>query len=996
MAGMEQLEIHSKSYLVRWVNVKGGHTISWSIQPHKKPINFGIFKHPGSGAAPTPRLPSTTYDAPPTPGLQPVDTTLETPQPQAASLAVIEKLKGIGLKLIDWHGTCEANQVTSGEYNVPDSEGGMYALVFDNTFAKSFAKQATFVLLTYPTDSAPQSNHQIHHFQGTSSGSLPSTRPRSKSKLKIEKRGSSDSIPRPGSSINQVDGPSAQVPSRVDHYSDSSTNSAFFTGILQKRRRKRHQGYARRFFSLDFTSSTLSYYHNRNTLALRGAVPLSLAAIGANGTTREISIDSGAEVWHLRAPNQKEFEAWKNALEAASKSSNNKPSLPNGLGVAPVTHSRSKPQLIVEEEREWFRLQSLVEKVAVSRDTARRLAKDTDPKYLSLSTSSSIAGSSTDLSRTQELPSVEGSPVENPINDEYFQNGERRPFWKRKVSSARATPGIFKRSVSAQPQLPSPRSLSISTERAQLSFPRQSQFRSFPEDNLHEQCMILLRDLDLVVAEFTNLIAENKKRRSPEAAPVNSRVSMDSQGTQEFFDAEGGEGSQLLTIQHETDDEAEPVDNDFPTDDHDSASEIEDDDSLERSMLAGGTAMSLFPSKAKSLNPLPLEPVKRRRSVPSPTITPPSIIGFLRKNVGKDFSTISMPVAANEPISLLQKLSEQLEYSYLLDDAAKHSSTSMERLLYVAAFAVSSQSSLRVKERALRKPFNPMLGETFELVREDRGFRFMAEKISHRPVRMACQAESENWSLTQSPLPTQKFWGKSVELITEGRIRIVLHASGDCFSWTPATVILRNLIAGEKYAEPVGTITITNETTGEKAVVTFKIKGMWSGRSEDVAVELFDSHGDEVPLGLVGKWTQSLAIVENGNPRSPNIWNIGDLVSDATKCYGFTTFTASLNELLERDETKLPPTDSRFRPDQRAAEEGDWDKAELLKAKLEEGQRERRRLMDEEEVEWQPMWFTKADGVEGEEVWKLKSGKESYWEHRAKGDWKGVKNILAV
>ena len=917
-------------------------------------------------------------------------------QPQSSSSAVIEKLKGIGLKLIKWHGTCEANQVTSGEYNVPDSEGGMYALVFDNTFAKSFAKQATFVLLTYPTDSAPQSNHQVHHFQGTSSGSLTSSRPRSKSKPKVEKRGSSELINHPGPPINDVGGPSAQISTRVDHNSDSSTTSAFFTGILQKRRRKKHQGYARRFFSLDFTSSTLSYYHNRNTLALRGAVPLSLAAVGANGTTREISIDSGAEVWHLRAPSQKEFESWKAALESASKSPNNRVSLPHGLGAGTGAQSRSKSQLNIEDEHEWAKLQSLVDKVATSRDIARRLAKDTDPKYLSLSTSSSIAGSSTDLSRTQEAPSAEGSPIESSINDEFFQNGERRSFWKRKVSNSRAGPGMFKRSVSAQPQLPSPRGLSISTERAQTSFPRQSQLRSFPEDSLHEQCMLLLRDLDLVVAEFTNLIAESRERRSPEVALVNSRISIDSQGTQEFFDAEGGEASQLLTIQHETDDEAEPVENDFTADDHDSASEIEDDDSLERSMVAGGAAISLFPSKAKTLTPLPLQPVRRRKSVPPPTVTPPSTIGFLRKNVGKDFSTISMPVSANEPISLLQKLSEQLEYSNLLDEAANQSSSSLERLLYVAAFAVSSQSSLRVKERALRKPFNPMLGETFELVREDRGFRFMAEKISHRPVRMACQAESEKWSLTQSPLPTQKFWGKSVELITEGRIRVILHGTGDYFSWTPAIVILRNLIAGEKYAEPVGSITITNETTSEKAVVTFKVKGMWSGRSEDVVVELFDSQGGELPLSLIGKWTQSLTVIENGIPRSQNIWHIGDLVPDASKCYGFTSFTASLNEMIDRDQDQLPPTDSRFRPDQRAAEEGDWDKAERFKAKLEEGQRERRRLMEEDGSEWQPAWFAKVEGVEGEEVWKLRSGKESYWEHRAKGDWKGISHILAV
>ncbi|MCJ1471490.1 hypothetical protein MMC13_000129 [Lambiella insularis] len=998
MAGMEQLEIHSKSYLVRWLDVKEGHTISWSIQPHKKPINFGIFKHPGPGNAPTPRTPSSTFEAPPTPGLQHVDTAHEISQTHSASSAAVEKLKGIGLKLIYWHGTCEANQVTSGKHIVVENEGGMYALVFDNTFAKSFSKTATFVLLTYPTDNAPQSAHQVHHFQGPSSGSLAASRAKAKVKQKLEHHGSSESVTRPPLSKDHADSSTASAPLRENQTGESSVGSHLFTGILQKRRRKRHQGFARRFFSLDFSSSTLSYYHDQNTLSLRGAVPLSLAAIGANATTREISIDSGAEVWHLRAPNQKEFEAWKNALESATRLSITKGLKPTGSAADSNVYNRSMPRHNIEEGRDWAKVESLVNRVMTSRDAACRLAKDTDPKYLSLSTSNSLTGSSMDIGRTQDMASSDGSPTDSASNDDYFQNGERRPFWKRKPSGGRSTPGLFKHSVSAQPQLPSGQALSISTERTQSSFPRQSQLRSFPEDSLHDQCMTLMRDLDVVVAEFTQLITESKEWRFPEATLAASRLSLDSQETQEYFDAVGGDGSQLLTIQHETDDETEPNDHDFTNNDHDasSASEIEDDDSLERSVAAGSTTSILFPSKPKSLLPLPLQPIKRRSTITPPTATPPSFVGFLRKNVGKDLSTISMPVSANEPISLLQKLSEQLEYASLLENATNRSLSSVERLLYVAAFAVSAQASLRVKERALRKPFNPMLGETFELVREDLGFRFMAEKVSHRPMRMACQADSEKWSFTQAPLPKQKFWGKSAELITEGRIRVISHTTGDRFSWAPATCALRNLIAGEKYAEPVGNMTITNETTGEKATVTFKAKGMFSGRSEDVVVELVDRNGDELPFGLAGKWTQSLAIVENGVSRPQSIWVVGDLVPDASKCYGFPTYTASLNEKVARDAEKLPPTDSRWRPDQRAAEEGDWDKAEVLKGKLEEGQRERRRVMDEEEGEWQPLWFTKVDGIEGEEVWKLKSGKDSYWEHRAKGDWKKVKDILAV
>jgi len=359
---------------------------------------------------------------------------------------------------------------------------------------------------------------------------------------------------------------------------------------------------------------------------------------------------------------------------------------------------------------------------------------------------------------------------------------------------------------------------------------------------------------------------------------------------------------------------------------------------------------------------------------------------------------MSMPVTANEPLSLLQRASEQLEYSDLLDTAATTPDSSTERLLYISAFAISTLSNSRVKERAVRKPFNPMLGETFELVREDRGFRFLAEKISHHPVRMACQAESEHWTFTQPPMPTQKFWGKSAELVTEGQVRIVLHSTGDRFSWAPATCFLRNIIAGEKYVEPVGSMTITNEATGESATITFKAKGMFSGRSEDVAVQLFDPYGDELPLGLLGKWTHSLSITENGVPKSntPAIWTAAKLAPDAGKHYGFTTFAASLNEITPNEKGKIAPTDSRLRPDQRAAEEGDFDAAEGLKVKLEEKQRKRRKAVEESGEVRAPRWFERVEGVAAvEEVWRLKGGKDGYWEERG-GKWEGVERVFDV
>ncbi len=898
---------------------------------------------------------------------------------------------------MSWYGTCEANRVSTGTYDVPQNEGGMYALVFDNTFAKSFAKSATFVLLTYPTGSPPQSNHHIHHIQGGSpeNGTVKDA---SNAKKVPIKREASDTAAQISSSNAATHRGSDECRNKQQGDIERTSGSKFFTGVLQKKRRKKNQGWARRFFSLDYTSSTLSYYQNRRTQAVRGAVPLSMAAIGANAKTRQISIDSGAEIWHLKAGNQKDFDAWKRALELARSCAS--PTTPASATRTDTHGGRtSAARTSPEEERDWAKVEDLVAKVKGSRDAARSLAVDTDPKYLPQTQTHTPIDPA--LSRVDSAPisatsSTSGSPAEQSLPGGYFAEGDRRHFWKRKPTTDRPMPGMY-RSVSATP----------STQSAKAAPPAPIRTSSFgktleshlEEESVHDRCLSLLRDLDSIVGKFNRLITESKQRRAPVVPPPASRQSMDTQGDDEFFDAEGGSSSQLLDIHHETEEEGEEGDRGFATDeDSASASDVDEPTVSDHHSAGSGKATPAFPPKPKSLTPLPAQWVKRRNAVTAPTGTPPSLVSFMRKNVGKDLSTISMPVTANEPISALQRFAEAVEYSALLDDAAKKPRSSIERLIYVTAFAVSILSSIRVKERAIRKPFNPMLGETFELVREDRGLRFLAEKVSHRPVRLAYQAESEHWTLTQSPSPTQKFWGKSAELITEGKTRVILHSTGDRFSWVPGSSFLRNIIAGEKYVEPVGNMTIVNEATGEKAVVTFKTKGMFSGRSEDVAVQTYDSYGDEQPLGLVGKWTSSLTATENGNSRANEhpIWSVAELVPDAAKRYGFTTFAASLNEITPIEKGKLPPTDSRLRPDQRAAEDGDFDEAEMLKGKLEEAQRKRRKTLEDEGRSWTPVWFEKVEGGDGsgEEVWVAKVGQDSYWEKRNNSEWDEVEKIF--
>ncbi|KAH7419902.1 Oxysterol-binding protein-domain-containing protein [Cadophora sp. MPI-SDFR-AT-0126] len=991
MAGLEQLEIHSKSYIVRWVKVDEGHTISWSVQPHKKSINFGIFKHPGTSNAGTPTITPAPDDAPT--ALSHLEPSLEK-QRRASSArndasTAQDQLRAKGFIAIQWYGKCEADKVSMGTYAVLPGNGGMYGLVFDNTFSKQISKTATFVLLTYPSNAPP---HATHH-QQAAPGSMSTTGIGSIGKNSSPNLGAtaSDSVDSLQSHL-AVGNSGSRGNSVAGRESDNGVPT-YHVGVLSKRRRKRGQGYARRFFSLDFASCTLSYYYNRNSSALRGAIPLSLAAIAADERRREISIDSGAEIWHLKAGTAKDFQDWTKALETASNTARGvepefAPS-PERLKVRTSgLHTSMSNQ---EDEREWEQVEALVSRIVGTRDAVRRLCKDTAPgapkrnvlQGLGLAALSPNVDEGTDYFGAASAP-------------------EKRPFWKRK-SSAPSTPRMFQQAISSQLAVPAPATVTtVSANSSQTTSSRRSRPSVAAEESMHDHCSALLNDLDTVLNDFSTLLSNSKKRRMPAPLSSVSRNSIDSTSTGEFYDAEPGDvGSQLLMIDRRSEEDTQPseAEDEFVTD----ASSISSAEDEYSSAHLNGKA-ALFPVKPKSLDPLPISAdIKHRRTVPAATVMPPSLIGFLRKNVGKDLSTISMPVSANEPLSLLQRVAEQLEYAHILNTAASQN-VPMQRLLHVTAFAVSQFSTNRAKERAIRKPFNPMLGETYELVRSESdvpgGFRMLVEKVSHRPVRMACQADSTRWSFSQSPAPTQKFWGKSAELITEGRVRLVLHlpdGSDEFYSWNTATVFLRNVVVGEKYVEPVGTMTVTNETDSSKATVEFKQKGMFGGRSEDVQIDTYGPNGAPTGLGLVGNWTTSLQVSEGGKAKGPEIWHVGDLIDNASQKYGFTTFAAGLNEVTELEKGKLPITDSRLRPDQRAAESGDLDTAEHLKAKLEEKQRTRRKEMEQRGDVHKPRWFTRIEGGdEGEEVWKLKGGKDGYWEERSKGQWTGLEDILAV
>ncbi|XP_029068044.1 oxysterol-binding protein-related protein 7 isoform X2 [Monodon monoceros] len=352
-----------------------------------------------------------------------------------------------------------------------------------------------------------------------------------------------------------------------------------------------------------------------------------------------------------------------------------------------------------------------------------------------------------------------------------------------------------------------------------------------------------------------------------------------------------------------------------------------------------------------------------------------SLWNILWNNIGKDLSKVSMPVQLNEPLSTLQRLCEELEYSSLLDQASQ-TTDPCERMVYMAAFAVSAYSS--TYHRAGCKPFNPVLGETYECERPDRGFRFISEQVSHHPPISACHAESENFIFWQDMKWKNKFWGKSLEIVPVGMVNVSLPRFGDHFEWNKVTSCIHNILSGQRWIEHYGEVLIRNtQDSSCHCKITFCKAKYWSSNIHEVQGAVFSRSG-RVLHRLFGKWPEGL--YRGPPPGGQCIWKPNSMPPNYERNFGFTQFALELNELTAELKRSLPSTDTRLRPDQRYLEEGNIQAAEAQKRRIEQLQRDRRKVMEENNIVHQARFFRRQTDSSGKEWWVTNN---TYWRLRA-------------
>ncbi|KAI9668596.1 MAG: hypothetical protein M1831_001035 [Alyxoria varia] len=416
-----------------------------------------------------------------------------------------------------------------------------------------------------------------------------------------------------------------------------------------------------------------------------------------------------------------------------------------------------------------------------------------------------------------------------------------------------------------------------------------------------------------------------------------------------------------------------------------------------------------------------------------------SLWGILKSMIGKDMTKMTLPVSFNEPTSLLQRVAEDLEYSDVLDVAADRHDSS-ERMLYVAAFAASEYASTIGR---VAKPFNPLLGETYEYARPDKGYRFVVEQVSHHPPVGAAFTESPKWDYYGESALKSKFYGKAFDINLLGtwflNLRPSSNADGtpateELYTWKKVTSSVIGIITGNPTVDNYGTMEIKNHNTGEVCRLEFKPRGWKASSAYQVQGKVLDANGTP-RWSIGGRWNDKIYAREataGGDdalegPMSPTaakrpvskdgggnagaqaflVWEAHE--RPAKVPFNLTPFVMTLNALPERLKPNLPPTDTRLRPDQRAMEDGEYDLAAKEKNRVEEKQRAKRREREQDGDEYSPRWFVKRNHkVTGEDFWDMKrkadsekaggdgpgKGDTDYWACRDGGDWQRCEDIF--
>ncbi|XP_068968723.1 oxysterol-binding protein-related protein 8-like isoform X1 [Bombus flavifrons] len=339
-----------------------------------------------------------------------------------------------------------------------------------------------------------------------------------------------------------------------------------------------------------------------------------------------------------------------------------------------------------------------------------------------------------------------------------------------------------------------------------------------------------------------------------------------------------------------------------------------------------------------------------------------SLIWFLMKQVrpGMDLSKVVLPTFILEPRSFLEKLADSYYHADLLSQAVVEDDA-FTRMKGVVKWYLSG---FYKKPQGLKKPYNPLLGETFRCYwQHSNGSRtfYIAEQLSHHPPISGFYVTNrqDGFTISATIIAKSKFYGNSTSAVLDGVAILTMLPRGEDYTMTIPYAHCKGILMGTLSMELGGKVHINCEKTGYHTELEFKLKPFLGGAEQMNQVTGGIRLGKETLAIISGYWDGQILITDKRTGQESVFFN----PTPEIRKKRLKKYTVPLEHQGPWESEKLwyDVTQAINGDDQVAATDA--------KTQLEEAQRERAKERKLKGQEWIPKHFVQ-DIITGNWVYR--------------------------
>ncbi|EHA23076.1 hypothetical protein CBS147343_5541 [Aspergillus niger] len=340
-----------------------------------------------------------------------------------------------------------------------------------------------------------------------------------------------------------------------------------------------------------------------------------------------------------------------------------------------------------------------------------------------------------------------------------------------------------------------------------------------------------------------------------------------------------------------------------------------------------------------------------------------------------DLSSLTAPPFILSSTSLTEYSAYWAEHPALFVAAAKEADPEKRALAVLKWFLSTLHQQYCSRSEKLgseKKPLNPFLGELF-LGKWDSDAdvgetTLISEQVSHHPPATAYAIRNEKHGVELQGYNAQKAsFSSTIQIKQIGHALLTLTPPGadkndpsqqERYLITLPHLHIESLIYGTPFVELEKSTRIAS-STGYVAKIDYSGKGWLSGKKNTFSAILFkENEGEKKPLYTVdGQWSDSF-VIKDSRKHEVDRFSVKH-----TKTTPLTLAPVDQQDLYES---------RRAWADVAAGiERGDMDAVSVAKSKIENAQRELRRVEKSEGREWDRRFFKRVNDTDDEEFWRL-------------------------